>query len=133
MGIHMWWNINYWWIILEERLICKLDYESFFSESTNNLGHNLLREELERKNVRMFSHSPSCMHKCPRPCGGRIACRLDTAGLRKGGRGLLEAPSWGPLYNCLRQAVKYCWDFKIYQTFSTVKTIQARSFCLTTL
>lgn len=62
---------------------------------TLNLGHNLLMGELERKrkNVRMYSHSHSCMHKCPRPCGGRIACRLDAAELRKGGRGLLEAPS----------------------------------------
>lgn len=64
---------------------------------TINVGYNLFREELERKRENVSAVVHACMSVCvcprPRPCDGRIACRLDTAELRRGGRGVLEAQS----------------------------------------
>lgn len=67
----------------------------FFFKLTVKLGYNLFRKELERKreNVSAVVHACMSVCVCPRPCGGRIACRLDAAKLRRGGRGLLEAQS----------------------------------------
>jgi len=62
---------------------------------TVNRGYNLFREELERKREDVSAVVHACMSVCvcPRPCGGRIACGLDSAELRRGGRGVLEAQS----------------------------------------